>query len=65
MEQCGEKSKSETTGSKKDHIPEVIPKEINKHIDDLKKRRSSIRRSTNGGFGSAFRGRRTKSIGFS
>lgn len=39
----------------KDQIPEEIPREKNKHIDDIKKRRSSLRRSITGGSGSTFR----------
>lgn len=41
---------------KKETIPEEIPKEKNNHIDDIMKRRSSLRRSINGSI-SSFRGR--------
>jgi hypothetical protein len=41
----------------KDQIPEEIPGVKTKHIDDIIKRRSSLRRSINGGFGSNFRGK--------
>ena len=55
MEQCREETSVGTMETKKDQIPEEIPTLKNKHIDDLKKIRSSIRRSTNG-FSSTFRG---------
>lgn len=42
---------------KKDLVPEEIPKEKNNPIDDIKKRRSSLRRSINGGSGATFLGK--------
>lgn len=41
-----------------DKIPDEIPAEtvVNRHIDSVKKRRSSLRRSVNGGFSSTLRG---------
>lgn len=40
----------------KEQIPNEIPDEKNVHIDNIKKRRSSLRRSINGGFTSTLRG---------
>jgi hypothetical protein len=51
---CKEKVTSRME-SNKDPIPEEIPREKSKHIDDIKKRRSSLRRSITGGSGSTFR----------
>lgn len=40
----------------KSDIPENLPDEKNGYMENIKKRRSSIRRSVNGGFSSTLRG---------
>ncbi|KAI9563654.1 hypothetical protein GHT06_011118 [Daphnia sinensis] len=41
--------------TQQDRVPEEIPREKNNHIEDIKKRRSSLRRSINCGSGATFR----------
>ena len=43
----------------KSDIPENLPDEKNGYMENIKKRRSSIRRSVNGGFSSTLRGKET------